>query len=71
MKVKVTEIRKTKFIDPPNVIGSLCRIDITYEVYTGDGVIKTLHSEKSLEAYLKYLEERQKDYHKVIKEIEI
>ena len=71
MKVKVTEIRKAKFFDPTNVIDSLCRIDITYEVYTGDGVIKTLYSEKSVEVYLKYLEEREKDYEKVIIEKEI
>jgi hypothetical protein len=70
MKVKVTEIRKAIFLQPPGV-SSTCRIDITYEVYTGDGIIKTLYSEESLEAYLDYLQERQKDYHKVIKEIEI
>lgn len=70
MKVKVTEIRKAKFFDLPDA-RSVCRIDITYEVYRADGVIKTLYSEKSLEVYLKYLEEREKDYEKVIIEKEI
>lgn len=70
MKVEVTETRTTKFFEPPGA-EPFYRIDITYDVYLGSGMKKTLYSKESLEAYLKYLQERKNDYEKVIKEIEI
>lgn len=76
MKVTVTEIRKARFQEYEHVSND-CHIDITYEVrvYTGlagsKPIVKLLDNEQDVETYIKYLKEREKDYSKVIKEIEI
>jgi hypothetical protein len=74
MKVKVTEIRKADFRQPPTGPARF-RIDIEYEVYIQGGelggTLRTFYNKESLEAYLDYLQERKNDYQKVIKEIEI
>lgn len=75
MKVTITEIREAKFIHNPSVPAVSRYIHTEYEVYIkgGDlgGTIKTFYSREHAEAYVEHLKEKQNDYSKIIKEIEI
>ena len=74
MKVTITEIKKAEFREAHRVPAS-CRILTEYEVYIqgGDlgGTLKTFYNKEAVDTYITYLQERKKDYEKVIKEIEI
>lgn len=70
MKVIVTEIRKTEFIQPSRT-PAMCRVHFEYEVRGDDVETRRFFNEASVEEYLKYIKERKNDYSKVIKEIEL
>lgn len=72
MKVTVTEIREAKF----SLLPIDTWVDIKYKVtaYSGSTstpAVKTFDDQESVEIYIKFLKERENDYSKVIKEIEI
>lgn len=75
MKVTLTEIREARFSYNPSIPAVNKHIHTEYEVYIkgGDlgGTIKTFYSKEAAEAYIEHLKEKQNDYSKVIKEIEI
>ncbi len=70
MTVTIAEIRKANFIEFKNT-SSMCSIDYLYKVSTDDGKSKVFSDKDSAEAYIDFLQQRKKDYEKVIKEIEI
>lgn len=69
MKVIVKEIKKASFY----LWGGkpILSTDYSYEIYVDNILEKTFYDEDSIEKYIEYLEEKKKDYQKVIKEIEI
>ena len=75
MKVTITEIREARFIYDPSRHVANQYIHTEYEVYIkgGDlgGTIKTFYIKEAAETYIEHLKEKQNDYSKVIKEIEI
>lgn len=75
MKVTITEIREAKFSYNPSVPAFNNHIHVEYEVYIKGGelggTLKTFYSKEAAAAYIEYLKEKQNDYSKVIKEIEI
>ena len=73
MKVRVTEIRKAEFREYHHATPH-CDIDVTYEVLVIIGDTqdkKTFDRIEDVEQYIHYLKEKENDYSKVIKEIEI
>lgn len=75
MKVTVTEIREARFSYNPSIPAFDKHIHTEYEVYIKGGklggTLRTFHSMGAAEAYVEYLQEKESDYSKVIKEIEI
>jgi len=75
MKVTVTETREARFSYNPSIPAFDKRIHTEYEVYIKGGklggTIKTFYSMDAVEAYIEHLQEKEGDYSKIIKEIEI
>lgn len=75
MKVTLTEIREARFSYNPSLPAVSRHIHIEYEVYIKGGelggTIKTFYSQEAAESYIEHLKEKQNDYSKVIKEMEI
>lgn len=74
-RVRVEEIRTACFQEYEHVSPSFY-IDITYKVSVYDGVtsrpmVKIFDREEDVELYINFIKERENDYKKVIKEIEI
>jgi hypothetical protein len=66
MKVKVIKREKARFIND-----STCIIETDYDVYVGDNLEKRFDSERQVDNYITYLQQKKKDNDIVIKEIEI